>query len=178
MRLSVWNPNHPRENRDSRKGIGCIIERIRYQTWRRVRLDHPVHPAEPSPDMWSSWGRCPVSGWTRRWRVTTAVFGINQGQSSGVGPIWETLCGGTTGHEGQISPMVVENFSIQNKNIFLKRNLTIDDYRPITTFHFEINIKYHSYQLPENRNLSIIIRNLPVSITEVEIYNYNFTSLQ
>lgn len=80
--------------------------------------------------------------------------------------------------------MIVENFNIKNKNIYLKLNLsTVDDYRTITKYLTEINIKYHTYQPPEDRNFFIIIRNLPISITEVDVYNalsqliFNVTSV-
>jgi len=67
--------------------------------------------------------------------------------------------------------MIVENFNIYNKNIFLKLNLsTVDDYRTITKYLSENQIRYHTYQLPEDRNLSVIIRNLLISITEAKIY--------
>jgi hypothetical protein len=79
---------------------------------------------------------------------------------------------------------MIENFKINNKNIFLKLNLsTVVDYRTITKYLSENQIKYHTYQLPEDRNLSVIIRNLPISITEAEIYeellelNYEVTSV-
>lgn len=84
----------------------------------------------------------------------------------------------------KISPLIVENFNINNRNIFLKLNLsTVDDYRTITKYLSVNQIKYHTYQLPEDRNLSVIIRNLPISITEAEIYeallelNYEVTSV-
>lgn len=84
----------------------------------------------------------------------------------------------------KISPLIVENFNINNKNIFLKLNLsTVVDYRTIPKYLSENQIKYHKYQLPEDRNLSVIIRNLPISITEAEIYeellelNYEITSV-
>lgn len=71
----------------------------------------------------------------------------------------------------KISPLIVENFNINNRNIFLKLNLsTVDDYRTITKYLSVNQIKYHTYKLPEDRNLSVIIRNLPISITEAEIY--------
>lgn len=55
--------------------------------------------------------------------------------------------------------------------MFLKLNLsTVDDHRTVTKYLSENQIKYHTYQLPEDRNLSIINRNLPISITEAEIY--------
>ena len=84
----------------------------------------------------------------------------------------------------KISPVITGDFNFNNKNIFLKLNLsTANDYRSVTKYFSENNIKYHTYQLPEDRNLSIIIRNLPTSISEAEIYNelsviiFNVTSV-
>jgi len=67
--------------------------------------------------------------------------------------------------------MIVDNFNINNKNVFLKLNLsTVDDFRTITKYLSEIKIKYHTYLLPEERNLSVIIRNLSTSIPEETIF--------
>jgi hypothetical protein len=84
----------------------------------------------------------------------------------------------------KITPMTVDNFNINNKNIFLKLNLSmVFDYRTITKYLSEENIKYHIYQLPEERNLSVIIRNLPISVPEVTIFSaltelkFNVTSV-
>ncbi|CAI6352698.1 unnamed protein product [Macrosiphum euphorbiae] len=84
----------------------------------------------------------------------------------------------------KITPMIVDNFNINNKNVFLKLNLTtVDDYRTITKYLSEIKIKYHTYQLPEERNLSVIIRNMPTSIPEETIFKalvelkFNVTSV-
>lgn len=71
-----------------------------------------------------------------------------------------------------ITPMIIDEFSIANKNTVLRLNLTsIDDYRTLTKYFIEIKIKYHTYQLPVDRNLSVIIRNLPTSIPEEQIFN-------
>lgn len=84
----------------------------------------------------------------------------------------------------KISPMIVDKSNIQNKNIFLKLNLsTVDDYRTVTKYLSGINIKYHTYQLSEDRNLSVIIGDLPISIIEADIYEalselkFNVTSV-
>lgn len=84
----------------------------------------------------------------------------------------------------KITPMIVDNFNINNKNIFLKLNLTtVFDYRTITKYLSEENIKYHTYQLPEERNLSVVIRNIPTSIPEETIFSaltelkFNVTSV-
>lgn len=71
-----------------------------------------------------------------------------------------------------ITPMIIDEFSIANKNTVLRLNLTsVDDYRTLTKYFTEIKIKYHTYQLPEDGNLSVIIRNLPTSIPEEQIFN-------
>lgn len=59
----------------------------------------------------------------------------------------------------------------------------MSDFWTVTKYFSETNIKYHTYQLPEERNLSVIIRNLPISISEEEIFTtldnlkYNVTSV-
>jgi len=80
--------------------------------------------------------------------------------------------------------MIVENFNINNKNVFLKLNLSsVDDYRTLTKYLFEIKIQYHTYQIPEEKNLSIIIRNCPTFIPEETIFKalveqkFNVTSV-
>jgi len=71
----------------------------------------------------------------------------------------------------KISSVITADFNFHNKNIFLNLNLsTVDDYRTVTKYFSENNIKYHTYQLPEDRNISVIIRNLPTSISETEIF--------
>lgn len=65
-----------------------------------------------------------------------------------------------------------DNFSIVNTKSALKINLnSIDDYRSVTKHLDETAIEYHTYQLPENKQLSVVIRNLPVNISEACIYN-------
>lgn len=64
------------------------------------------------------------------------------------------------------------DYSIINTKSALKLNLcSVDDYRAITNYLDESKIDYHTFQLPENKQLSIIIRNLPVNITEQCIFN-------
>lgn len=80
--------------------------------------------------------------------------------------------------------MVVDNFNVNNKDIVLKLNLsTVDDYRTIIKYLSEISIKYHTYQLPEERNLSVIIKNVTTSISKETIFSslvelkFNVTSV-
>lgn len=65
-----------------------------------------------------------------------------------------------------------DNFSIVNTKSALKINFnSIDDYRTATKLFDDSEIEYHTYQLPENKQLSVVIRNLPVNISEACIYN-------
>ena len=68
--------------------------------------------------------------------------------------------------------ITIDDYSIINAKPALKLNLcSVDDYRATTNFLDESKIDYHTFQLPENKQLSIIIRNLPVNITEQCIFN-------
>ncbi|KAE9532988.1 hypothetical protein AGLY_009416, partial [Aphis glycines] len=71
-----------------------------------------------------------------------------------------------------VANITFDNFSIVNTKSALKINLnSIDDYRTATKLFDKTEIEYHTYQLPENRQLSVVIRNLPVNISEACIYN-------
>ncbi|KAL4084515.1 hypothetical protein QTP88_027930 [Uroleucon formosanum] len=71
-----------------------------------------------------------------------------------------------------LANITLDNFSIVNTKSALKINLnSIDDYRTATKLFDETEIEYHTYQLPENKQLSVVIRNLPVNISEACIYN-------
>lgn len=68
--------------------------------------------------------------------------------------------------------IIIDDYSIINTKSALKLNLcSVDDYRATTNYFDESKIDYHTFQLPENKQLSIIIRNLPVNITEQCIFN-------
>lgn len=57
--------------------------------------------------------------------------------------------------------------STQNK---LKINLTtIDDYRTVSKLYSDNNINFYTYQDPTSRPLSVVIKNIPVSLTDDEI---------
>ncbi|KAF0747795.1 Uncharacterized protein FWK35_00035643, partial [Aphis craccivora] len=65
-----------------------------------------------------------------------------------------------------LANITFDNFSIVNTKSALKINLnSIDDYRTATKLFNETEIEYHTYQLPENKQLSVVIRNLPVNIS-------------
>lgn len=54
----------------------------------------------------------------------------------------------------------------------LRINLsTTDDYRSLTNFYDTNKIKYHTFKNPQDNKLSVIIRNLPPSLTDAEITN-------
>uniref|UniRef100_A0A2S2Q869 Nucleic-acid-binding protein n=1 Tax=Sipha flava TaxID=143950 RepID=A0A2S2Q869_9HEMI len=74
-------------------------------------------------------------------------------------------------HES-LDNITIDDYSIINTKSALKLNLcSVDDYRATTNYLDESKIDYHTFQLPENKQLSIIIRNLPVNITEQCIFN-------
>lgn len=68
--------------------------------------------------------------------------------------------------------MLIEELVIINKNIFLRLNIiSFNDYSTFIKYFIEIKIKYHTYQIPEYCNLSVIIKNLPTSIPKEQIFN-------
>ncbi|KAL4143776.1 hypothetical protein QTP88_006062 [Uroleucon formosanum] len=70
-----------------------------------------------------------------------------------------------------LANITFDEFSIANTKSALKVNMdSIDDYRTATKLFDDSGIEYHTYQFPENKQLSVIIRNLPVNISETCIY--------
>lgn len=70
-----------------------------------------------------------------------------------------------------LSTKITDEFTINHTKNALKLNVSsIDDYRSITKKFDDSEIQYHTYQFPLDKQLSIIIRNLPVSITEESIF--------
>lgn len=69
-----------------------------------------------------------------------------------------------------ISQTVKEDFSTNYRGKFLRVNLTnINDYRNLTKFYTENQIKFHTFKNPDDDKIEVIIRNLPTSISEQEI---------
>jgi len=59
-----------------------------------------------------------------------------------------------------------------NKNNKIKINVkTIDDFRAIKKFFEEKKYEYYTYRLKSEKDISAVICNLPMSITESEIFN-------
>lgn len=56
---------------------------------------------------------------------------------------------------------------------------TATDYRPLTKFFLSDSIPHHTYQLPSEKLLNVVLREVPVEISEEEVYNnlreYGFT---
>lgn len=71
-----------------------------------------------------------------------------------------------------IKTNITGEFTTQNRPDSLKINLNSeDDFRKLTAFYDEQNVQYYTYQNPEHTNMSVVIRNIPISITETEIEN-------
>jgi len=65
-----------------------------------------------------------------------------------------------------------DDFSITHTKNSLKLNLSsIEDYRSITKSFEETEIQYHTYQFQTEKQLSVIIRHLPIPISEEMIFN-------
>lgn len=63
-----------------------------------------------------------------------------------------------------------ENFTVQCKTNSMRINLfNSTDFRKLTAFYDEKEIQYHTFQNPDNALLSVVIRNIPISVTEEEI---------
>lgn len=71
-----------------------------------------------------------------------------------------------------IKELNIQDFTTTNLGDVIKINTTnSDDYRKLTKFYEDNNLRFHTYHNPENANLSIIIRNIPISVDEKEIQN-------
>lgn len=69
-----------------------------------------------------------------------------------------------------IQQETTEEFTTAYKGNFLRINLTnIEDYRKLTKFYDTSNIKYHTFKNPDSQTLSVVIRSVPISLTEEEI---------
>ncbi|KAL4084364.1 hypothetical protein QTP88_028187 [Uroleucon formosanum] len=71
-----------------------------------------------------------------------------------------------------LSNQTFDDFSVTHTKNSLKLNLSsIEDYRSITKSFNESEIQYHTYQFQTEKQLSVVIRNLPIPITEERIFN-------
>lgn len=95
----------------------------------------------------------------------------------------------TTDNTPKIPPLFVMNISqftqfrqeiteiIQNNNFIITAKLnkikinveTVDDFRSLTKFLDEKKYEYYTFRLKNEKDISAVIRNLPMSITELEV---------
>lgn len=69
-----------------------------------------------------------------------------------------------------IKNIVEHEFCTQQKNNSFKINLTHqDDYRNLTKFYDDKGLKYFTFRDPEKSLLSVVIRDVPISVGEMEI---------
>lgn len=69
-----------------------------------------------------------------------------------------------------IRKTVIGEFTTQYRTNSLKINVTsAEDFRKLTSYYDTNEVKYYTYQNPENSNLSVVIRNVPISLSENEI---------
>lgn len=69
-----------------------------------------------------------------------------------------------------IKSVVKCNFLTENKGNKIKVILdNVDDFKTLTAFYDSHGVQYHSYKLNTNEEISVVIRNLPLSLTDTEI---------
>lgn len=69
-----------------------------------------------------------------------------------------------------LNSILKHNYFTENKGNSVKINVsTSDDFRVLTAHFDAINVQYHSFCPPDNKRLSVIMRNVPVSLTDEEI---------
>lgn len=71
-----------------------------------------------------------------------------------------------------LNKVLKENYFTVNKGSTIKINVSSsDDYRALTAHFDQIGVKYHSFCSPENKRLSVIMRNVPISLSDDEIFS-------
>lgn len=61
-------------------------------------------------------------------------------------------------------------FTTTYSNNYLKVNLTNhDDYRKLTKYYMNNLVEFHTFQDPHKKQLSVVIKNVPISLTDTEI---------
>lgn len=69
-----------------------------------------------------------------------------------------------------IKAITLSDFTTVTKGKLLRVNTTtVEDYRNLTKFYNQSSVKFHTFKNPEENNLSVMIRNIPISLTEIEI---------
>lgn len=63
-----------------------------------------------------------------------------------------------------------KNYTTLSSNKYLRINLSnSDDFRKLTKFYDDTNIPYHTFQNPQNKPLQVVMKNVPLSLTDDEI---------
>lgn len=76
-----------------------------------------------------------------------------------------------------IKNTIKQDFATEFKHKYLKIQLqTSEDYRDLTNFYNEHKIEYHSFQDYKNKPLSVVLKNVPISLTNDEIKNELLTN--
>lgn len=71
-----------------------------------------------------------------------------------------------------LNSILKSEYYTENKGKAIKINTsTPEDFRALTSHFDQINVQYHSFCPPDNNQLSVVMRNVPVSLTDVEILN-------
>lgn len=69
-----------------------------------------------------------------------------------------------------IKTNTTKEFTTVAKGKFLRINLSSpEDYRKLTTFYNQHQLKYHTFKNPDDNKLSVMIRNIPISLSEEEV---------
>lgn len=90
-----------------------------------------------------------------------------------ISPIYVQIITDFENLHSSLSTSIISNyFTITPTKNVLKVNVSsIDDYRNISKKPDESELAYHTYLLPSVKQLSLIIRNLPISISKKSIFN-------
>lgn len=71
-----------------------------------------------------------------------------------------------------ITKIVSKEFITKYTSNYLRINLTDEaDYRKLTKFYTENQLKFHTFHNPEESPLTVVVRNIPISLKEEEILN-------
>lgn len=108
-------------------------------------------------------------------QTTTSDMDIDQNKQPDnpkpkIPPIYLHEAGNYNEVLNDIKALTINEFTTVTKGKFLRINATsIEDYRNLTKFYNQSKVKYHTFKNPEENNLSVMIRNIPISLTEDEI---------
>lgn len=71
-----------------------------------------------------------------------------------------------------IEKLLTNNFTTQIRGDKIKViTISIEDFRKLTKFFDDNNVRYHTFLAPDEKRLSVIIRSIPISYTDEEIFD-------